>query len=646
GASLRFTVPPEVHDGLLALARESRATLYMVAQAGLAALLTRLGAGEDLPIGGVVAGRTDEALDELVGFFVNTVVLRTDTSGDPTFRELLGRVRESDLAAFAHQDVPFERLVDAVGANRSLARHPLFQVMLVLQNTEQARFAFADLSADWRWVDAGVAKFDLSFELTEQAEGGLAGLLEYSSDLFDPETAERICERFVRVLAAVAAEPDQRIGRIEVLGAAERRQVLEEWSSAPRAVEELTAPELFAARVAAAPDAPAVLFEGGELSAAELDVRATKLARHLVDLGVGPETFVALALPRSVDVVVAVLAVWKAGGAYLPVDPAYPAERISYMLEDARPRLVLTRSDVADRVPAGRPVVVLDDPAVIAAVEAQSAAELVSPARLSNPAYLIYTSGSTGRPKGVVVSHTGVASMLAGQVDRLEAGPGKRVLQFASPSFDAAFWELSLGLFSGAALVVAPADKLLPGEELAQALTGFGVTHVLLPPVVLAAMEPAEDLLPGGWLVSGGEALSGEAAGRWATGRHLVNAYGPTEATVAVTLSAALSGTATPPIGTPLANARLYVLDSGLQPVAPGVVGELYIAGPALARGYLGRPDLTGERFVADPHGPAGSRMYRTGDLARWGADGQLRYAGRADHQVQLRGFRIELGEV
>ncbi|KJS52308.1 hypothetical protein VM98_32275, partial [Streptomyces rubellomurinus subsp. indigoferus] len=368
---------------------------------------------------------------------------------------------------------------------------------------------------------------------------------------------------------------------------------------------------------------------------------------YLVGMGVGPESFVALALPRSVELVVAVLAVWKAGGAYLPVDPAYPAERISYMLDDARPQLVLTRSDVADRVPDGRPATVLDDPAVIAAVEAQSAAELVSPARLSNPAYLIYTSGSTGRPKGVVVSHAGVAGMLATQVERAPVGPGSRVLQFASPSFDVAFWDLAMGLFTGAALVVAPAEKLVPGEELAQVLTGFGVTHALLPPVVLAAMEPSDELLPGGFLMAAGEALPGEVVGRWSPGRTLLNVYGPTESTVAATVSGSgLSGSATPSLGKAVVGTRLYVLDPGLRPAVPGVVGELYIAGDGLARGYLGRSDLTGERFTADPFGPAGSRMYRSGDLVRQSAGGELDYLGRVDHQVKIRGFRIELGEI
>nr|WP_158845525.1 non-ribosomal peptide synthetase [Streptomyces sp. NRRL WC-3742] len=607
GGSLPFTVPAEVHRGLLSLARETRSTLFMVVQAGLAALLTRLGAGEDLPIGGAVAGRSDEALDELVGFFVNTVVLRTDASGDPTFRELLGRVRESDLAAFAHQDVPFERLVDAVSPERSLARHPLFQVMLVLQNTEEARFALPGLSGEVRRVDAGVAKFDLAFELTELTGGGIGGLLEYACDLYDRETVTRIVERFVRVLAAVAAEPDRPIGRIEVLDAEERRQVIGGgWNRAERPVSELTVPRLFAARVAAAPDVPALVTEHGTLSAAELDARANRLARHLMELGVGPETFVGLALPRSEDLVVAALAVWKAGGAYLPLDPAYPADRIAYMLEDARPLLVLTRSDVADRLPEGHAAVVLDDPAVRGAVAGHSPVDPARPVVLANPAYLIYTS------------------------------------------FDAAFWELCMGLLSGAALVVVPAERLAAGEELARTLKEFGVTHATLPPVVLAAMDAEADggVLAGGTLVSAGEALSGEVMARWSQGRRLMNAYGPTEITVCATISGPLAGAGSPPIGTPVLNSRLYVLDPSLRPVAPGVVGELYIAGPGVARGYLNRPDLSAQRFLADPYGAPGARMYRSGDLVRWTADGQLAYLGRADEQVKLRGFRIELGEV
>ncbi|MFD7257553.1 amino acid adenylation domain-containing protein [Streptomyces sp. NPDC059874] len=646
GGMLTFEVAPDLHQNLKALARESRSTLFMVLQAGLAALLSRLGAGEDIPLGGAVAGRQDEALDELVGFFVNTLVLRTDVSGDPSFRELLGRVREWDLAAFAHQDVPFERVVDAVGPDRSQARHPLFQVMLVLQNTANAEVTLPGLETTTEPLGTGAAKFDLGLEFTEHADGGMHGLVEYSSELFDHTTVRQLIDRLIGLLTTVTAAPDTRVADIDVLEPDERRQVLVEWnglSNGPApAVAALTVPELFARRVAADPGAPALIGDGLVLSAADLDVRANRLAHHLAALGIGPESLVALALPRSADLVTAVLAVWKAGAAYLPVDPAYPADRIAYMLDDARPAVVLATRATYGLLPDGTAAVLLDE-LDLADAPGTAPESAVVPA---NPSYVIYTSGSTGRPKGVVVTHAGVAALLDTQRERLGVGPGSRVLQFASPSFDAAFWELCMGLLSGAALVVADADRLLPGEPLAGTLTDHRVTHATLPPVVLAAMEADARLLPGGTLISAGEALSGELVARWSVDRTLINAYGPTESTVCASMSGALAAGAVPPIGRPVADSRLYVLDSRLRPVPPGVTGELYLAGAALARGYLGRTALTAERFVADPYGPAGTRMYRTGDLARWRADGQLDYVGRADDQVKIRGFRIELGEI
>ncbi|MFD7257552.1 amino acid adenylation domain-containing protein [Streptomyces sp. NPDC059874] len=642
GATHAFTVPAEVGLRIRALARETRTTPFMVLQAGLAALLSRLGAGEDIPLGGAVAGRQDEALDELVGFFVNTLVLRTDVSGDPSFRELLGRVREWDLAAFAHQDVPFERVVDAVGPDRSQARHPLFQVMLVLQNTASADLRLPGLETRTRRVDTGAAKFDLAFEMTEHPGGTVEGLVEYATDLFDAETVTAVSARLVRLLDALTADPGAPIGSLDILEPAERQRLLGEWSRSGDAARQHTVPELFARRVAADPGAPALIGDGPVLSAADLDVRANRLAHHLAALGIGPESLVALALPRSsVELVVAALAVWKAGGAYLPVDPAYPADRIAYMLGDARPVLVLATAGTSGRLPDGTAAVLLDE-LHLADGPGTAPESSVVPA---NPAYVIYTSGSTGRPKGVVVTHAGVAALLDTQRERLGVGPGSRVLQFASPSFDAAFWELCMGLLSGAALVVADADRLLPGEPLAGTLTDHRVTHATLPPVVLAAMEADARLLPGGTLISAGEALSGELVARWSADRTLINAYGPTETTVCASMSGPLREAAAPPIGTAVLGARLYVLDSRFRPVPPGVAGELYVAGP-VARGYLGRTALTAERFVADPYGPAGTRMYRTGDLARWRADGQLDYVGRADDQVKIRGFRIELGEI
>ncbi|HEX9315614.1 MAG TPA: amino acid adenylation domain-containing protein, partial [Actinomycetota bacterium] len=479
--------------------------------------------------------------------------------------------------------------------------------------------------------------------------------LGYDPDLFEPATIERMAGHLTRVLEAVADDPDIALGRIDILTGPERRQVLEAFNDTGREVPAALLPELIESQVARTPDAPAVLFEGGELTYAELDRAANALAHLLIEAGAGPERFVALALPRSVEIVVATLAVAKAGAAYLPVDPDYPAERIAFMLADAAPVLVLTLAALAGGLPSvgDMAVLVLDDPATRAAVEAMPThaptdAERTGALTLAHPAYLIYTSGSTGRPKAVVVTHAGLASFSAAEVDHFGVGPGDRVLQFSSPSFDASVLELCMSLPAGAALVVPPPGPLL-GEALAAVLEEQGVTHALIPPSALATVPDAaagEGLAAFQGLIVGGEAASAALVARWAPGRRMINAYGPTESTVVATWSEALSPGTAPPIGSPIANTQTYVLDAALRPVPVGVPGELYIAGTGLARGYLRRPGLTAERFVANPFGEAGSRMYRTGDVVRWRGDGALEYLGRTDEQVKIRGFRIEPGEI
>ncbi|MEU5365834.1 amino acid adenylation domain-containing protein [Streptomyces sp. NPDC005925] len=656
--SVLVHLPAELHSGLAALARKTGTTLFMVLQAGLASLLSVLGSTDDVVLGSPIAGRTDDTLDRVVGFFINTLVLRTDLSGDPSFTELLGRVRESDLAAYANQDVPFERLVEVLNPERSLARHPLFQVSLALQNTPESSMGLSGLDCTVRQVPIKSTQFDLSLSFNESVgrDGelrGIEGLVEFRLDLFDRSTVEEMGERLVRFLEAVAADPQLPVRAVDVLSAPERRRVLTEWNDTARAdVTPVTFPQLFTAAVERDRDAVALVCGEESLSYGQVDERADRLARVLVDAGVGPERVVALVLPRSVEMVVAQLAVLKAGGAYLPVDPDYPVERIEFILDDASPALVLSTGPITERLSgtggAARWLQVDTDPGTDTAGAAPVGdADRTAPLRADHPAYVIYTSGSTGRPKGVVVSHRGLAAFATSCVERFGVDAASRVLLFSSPSFDASVLELSMAVAAGAALVVPPAGPLA-GDSLLDVLRTHRVTHSLIPPAALASVpgEAAATLTELRGLVVGGDACSPELVARWAPGRRMVNAYGPTEATVAVTMSAPLTPGGAVPIGTPVVNTRAFVLDGWLRPVPVGVAGELYVTGDGLARGYLDRAALSAERFVANPFGPAGSRMYRTGDVVRWTTDGTLEFVGRADEQVKVRGFRIELGEI
>nr|WP_245805102.1 non-ribosomal peptide synthetase [Amycolatopsis australiensis] len=639
-----FTWDADLHAGIASLARDCGASVFMVVHAALAGLLTRLGAGTDVPIGSPIAGRTDPALDDLVGFFVNTLVLRVDTSGDPSFRDLVGRVRERNLDAYAHQDVPFERLVEVLNPARSLSYHPLFQVMIAGQNNARADVALPGLTVTEIPVTTGTSKFDLAISLTER-EAGIAGVLEFNADVFDHPGADAILRRLEVLLRAALAEPDRPLGALDLMAGDERDRVLTEWAGSPEPAGTETFPGLFGRRVAEAPDAVALVFEDLELTYAEVDARANRLAHLLAARGAGPERVVALAVPRSADMIVAELAVLKAGAAYLPVDVDYPGDRIAFMVEDARPVCVVTTREVGGQLPAGLPRVLLDDPALAG----MSAEDPGVPVRPENAAYVIYTSGSSGRPKGVVLQHSGVAKLVATQVERFGVGPRSRVLQFASPSFDVAFWDLCLGLLSGGRLVVVPAERRVAGPALSEYAFAHGIDFMILPPALLDAMPADCDLPRDSVLLAGTERVSPELVKRWAPGRRMFNAYGPTEATTNSTLGesdpAELADATVVPIGVPDPGTRAYVLDTGLRPVPPGVVGELYLAGSGLARGYLGRPGLTAERFVADPFG-SGGRLYRTGDLVRWLPDGRLVFLGRADDQVKIRGYRIEPGEI
>ncbi|MEV5906649.1 amino acid adenylation domain-containing protein, partial [Streptomyces sp. NPDC052127] len=477
---------------------------------------------------------------------------------------------------------------------------------------------------------------------------------DYRTDLFEPATVDRILGHYRTLLADALARPATPIADLELLDDGERHRILHDWNDTAHDVPALTWPRMFADQVAARPDEVALVHEDVRLTYAELDARAARLAHALAARGAGPETVVALAVPRSADMIVAEVAVLKAGAAYLPIDTDYPADRIAYMLADARPVCLVTTTEIVPDLPPDIDPLVLDAPDTIAELAGRPAQGPPAAHGLTaaHAAYVIYTSGSTGRPKGTVLSHAGVAGLVATQRERFGIGPHSRVLQFASPSFDVAFWDLCLGLLSGGRLVVVPADRRVPGAPLADYANEHGITFMILPPALLAAMPDDVQLPPRATLLAGTERVSPELVGRYARGRMMFNAYGPTEATTNSTLG--LCDPDTPPgtivpIGVPDPGTRAYVLDDRLRPVPAGVTGELYLGGAGLARGYLGRPGLTAERFVAAPDALAaapGDRLYRTGDLVRWKADGRLEFHGRVDSQVKIRGFRIEPGEI
>ncbi|WDF36154.1 amino acid adenylation domain-containing protein [Streptomyces sp. T12] len=641
GGDIQVRLDADLHRRLRSLATATGTTVFMAVQAGLAALLTRLGAGTDIPIGTPVAGRADEVLDDLVGCFLNNLVLRTDTSGDPTFRDVLDRVRETDLAAYAHQDLPFEHLVEALNPPRSPARHPLFQVMLAFRPTADPSLDLPGLQARTLPVETGATKIDLTFNLGEQraADGspdGIEGVLQYSADLFDRRTAEELAARLIRLLRAAVDDPDRAIGALDILADGERHRLVVEFNDTAREVPDTTFPRMFEARAARTPDSVAVEDVSISLTYHQLDVAADRLARVLTSYGAGPGRVVAFSLPRSVDLAVAVLAVLKAGAAYLPLDPEHPAERTAHLLSDAAPVCLITR----DRQPVACPVVSPD-----AAPEDPDA--LLAEARPADPAYLIYTSGTTGRPKGVVVEHRNLTTYVARCVEAYPSLRGTSLLH-ATMSFDATVTTLYGALAAGgrvhiAAFHEAGAAPLRSGYTFLKATP----SHLPLLPALPHDLSPDEEFM------LGGEALVGEALRQWRREHpqvRLINHYGPTELTVGCTDHRIEPGDDLPtgpvPIGRPMWNTRAYVLDTRLNPVPVGVEGELYVAGDHVARGYWNRPGLTAERFVADPLGPAGERMYRTGDLAVRRADGTLELRGRADGQLKIRGLRIEPGEI
>jgi amino acid adenylation domain-containing protein len=649
GATLPVDLSAELLERLQALGRGEGATLYMTLLAAFQVLLSKYSGSDDIVVGSPIAGRTRKEVEELIGFFVNTMVLRTDLSGDPSFREVLRRAREVTLGAYENQEVPFERLVAELQPERTLSHAPLFQVLLVLQTAGGGGPELPGLEVSGVGAERVSAKFDLSLELRTTARG-LHGGLTYSTDLFDRGTVERMLGHLARVLEQVTADADLRLSQLALAGPEERARVVVDWNRTERPFPEGCIHQLFQAQAQRTPDAAALVWGAEELTYRELDARANRLAHHLAGLGVGPESRVGVRVERSVANVVATLAVLKAGGCCVPVDTSYPAERMALMLADSDVRVLLTDEELAA---PGLHIIRLDQVAEVLASGPDHAP--AANASAGNLAYVFYTSGSTGRPKGVMMAHREVVQYAACLPETMPIGPGDRVAQASNASFDAAVFEIWGALLNGATLVGIDRDVLLSAPLLGQALREQGITHLYQTAALFNqhVREQVDVYASLRQLVFGAEAVGTEgvrAMLREGKPARVLHEYGPTEATVWCTLEEVdqvEEGAATVSIGRPIPNARAYVLDPAGEPLPVGVPGELCIGGDGVVRGYLGRPGLTAERFVPDPFAAEpGGRMYRTGDRARWKADGKLEFMGRLDDQVKIRGFRIEPGEV
>ncbi|RDI54165.1 non-ribosomal peptide synthetase [Nocardia mexicana] len=680
---VRFGVDSDLVARVEDLAHRHHATPFMVLHAALAVLLARTGGAADIAIGTPVAGRGEPALDDVVGMFVNTLVLRTGIRPAEGFGSLLDRVRRIDLDAFSNADLPFERLVEVLAPARSVARHPLVQVMLIFQNLAPIEFTLPGLTARPLDLDQTSSRFDLTVTVIG-VDSGWELRIGYATDLFDEPTARLLSRRLRRILGSVTDDPARPVGDIGILDAAERAELL--MRTAPAAAAPCVLSELLADAVAANPDGTAVVCGRDKLTYRQLDVLSDRLAQWLIRAGAGPETLVAVGIPRSIESVLAVWAVTKSGAAFVPVDPAYPPERIARILDVSGVRIGLTVRSQHDRFPGAVRWLVLDDPENADFAPFSSArqtgggdshpglprprsenaderAGFTDPAaagrvgtsdprrmlpghevRPGNPAYVLFTSGSTGAPKGVVVTHAGLANLAVAQRERNTLTADSRVLHVASPSFDAAVLELLLAVSAGGCLVIAP-PSVFAGEPLTELVVRERITHIACTPSVLSTLRPeAVDTVR--VVITGGEPCPPDLVANWAVGdRRYYNDYGPTETTIWATGSGPLRPGAPVTIGTPAPGVRARALDDRLRLVPDGMVGELYLSGIGMARGYFGMSARTAASFVPDPYGKPGERMYRTGDLVRW-RGGELEFLGRTDHQVKLRGLRIELGDI
>ncbi|MEM9087118.1 MAG: amino acid adenylation domain-containing protein [Cyanobacteria bacterium P01_F01_bin.53] len=689
GAIEQFSLSKELSERLRTLGQQQSATLFMTLLAAFKVLLYRYTGQTDLVVGTPIANRHRAEVEGLIGLFVNTLVLRTSLGGSApshltpqaSFTALLDHIKTTTWAAYDHQELPFEKLVEALQPERDLSYSPLFQVKFRLENPPQETITLPGLTFKRLPQSITTAKLDLSVDLYETAEG-IVGGFEYNSDLFKPETIQRMVEHFKTLLASIAATPESPISELPMLTDKEQQQQLVEWNNTQRPYrQDCCFHQLFEEKVEQYPDAIALTFDNSsndtssgtepsieQLTYTELNQRSNQLAHQLQSLGVGPETIVGICIERSPHMIIALLAVLKAGGAYLPLDPTYPAERLTYMLEDAQVPILLTHSHVANGHLANSQLTLTTTTQRINLdTEWPTEQPLTNPKNAVTPAnlaYLIYTSGSTGKPKGVLIPHGGLVNLTEDKIRVCGVRPSDCILQFFSFSFDASIPEIIMALGSGAQLLLAPPTTLLPGPDLSDLIACHKVTHITLTPSALTSVPsgPLYDNFPHLRMVLvGGEAPAPSLVKTWGKDRLFINAYGPTETTVNASMVPCGNGHPVEPTLLPSTNKQLYILDNNLQLLPVGVVGELHIGGVGIARGYLNRPDLTAERFIPNPFYPAeistsestgGERsrtpntLYKTGDLATYLPDGRIKVLGRIDTQTKIRGFRIELGEV
>lgn len=646
GATISRSFSEKLRGYLVKLSQTEGSTLFMTLLAAYQTLLFRHTGQANFNVGTPHANRNRLETENLIGFFVNTLVIPARFEGNPTFKQILKQVRQATLGAYTHQDLPFEMLVEALQPERDLSHTPIFQVMFVLQNMPMQQLELPGLTFTPFSAESETTKFDLSLIMAE-TKTGFEVTFEYNTDLFDARTIERLLDHFELLLEAIVTDPAKPVARIPVMNPSEMHQILKTWNdSAAEFPTDLCMHQWFEQIVANTPNAPALSFEGQTLTYGELNQRANQLARYLLKMNLTTESLIGICMERSREMVIGILASLKAGCAFVPLDPVYPAERLAYMIEDSRLSVLLSQEALKAQLAdfAVKRIFVDTEWDEISTESPENLNLSLAP---ENLAYVIYTSGSTGKPKGTMLQHRGWCNLARAQQIALGVGAGKRILQFSSLSFDASVWEIVMALLSGATLCLTRREMLMTGQGLADVLEQEKITTVTLPPSVLAVV-PDRELPALSTIITAGEACTSDLVSRWREGREFFNAYGPTETTVCASIFPVPENLKqNPPIGKPITNFQLYILDAELQPVPVGVPGELHIGGAGIARGYLNRPELTAEKFIPDPfNSEPGQRLYRSGDLARFLPDGNVEFLGRIDHQVKIRGFRIELGEI